>query len=119
MVPREWICPPEPERPRDARPRHRHLTKPLDVGSNPPSEAEFVVVGAGLLGLSTARELRRRGREVVVLERATVGHTRGGSKGAARIFRLGYEDRRYVTMAQHALGLWRELEAAAGKTLLT
>ena len=34
-----------------------------------PTESEFVVVGAGLAGLTAALALHRRGREVVLLER--------------------------------------------------
>src|SRR5438105_4344588 len=79
---------------------------------------EYVVVGAGLLGLSAARALRRRGNDVLVLERGTVGHARGGSKGASRIFRLGYVDPRYVRMAMDARPLWQELEAEAACRLL-
>ena len=33
-----------------------------------PSETDVVVVGAGLAGLTAAREMRKRGRDVVVLE---------------------------------------------------
>lgn len=36
-----------------------------------PEQIECAVVGAGVAGLAVARELARRGREVVVLERAT------------------------------------------------
>jgi sarcosine oxidase len=64
-----------------------------------PIETEFVVVGAGLLGLAAARSLARRGREVVVLEADAVGHDRSGSKGTARIFRYGYEDPFYELFA--------------------
>src|SRR5215475_1528460 len=81
--------------------------------------AEFVVIGEGLLGLSTAWQLIRRGREVVVLETARVGHAGCGSKGLCRIFRLGYDDPRYVEMAKQALPLWRELEADTDSVLLT
>jgi sarcosine oxidase len=79
---------------------------------------EFVVVGAGLLGLATARALAARGREVAVLERARVGGTDGGSHGSCRIFRLGYDDPGYVRMARRARGLWAELEQQAGARLL-
>jgi sarcosine oxidase len=79
---------------------------------------EFAVVGAGLLGLSTARALRQRGRDVVVYERSTVGNERSGSKGASRIFRLSYPDSRYVKMAIEAQAHWRELEGEAGRPLL-
>src|ERR1700680_1464879 len=84
----------------------------------PRARTEFVVIGAGLLGLSAARALRTRGRDVLVLERETVGHARGGSKGASRIFRLGYVDPRYVRMAMDARPLWKELEAEAACRLL-
>ncbi|HEV2362477.1 MAG TPA: FAD-dependent oxidoreductase [Acidimicrobiales bacterium] len=83
-----------------------------------PEDAEIVVVGAGLLGLATARELATRGREVVVLEAETVGGERSGSKASARIFRLGYDDPLYVGMAKQALSLWRELEAECDEILL-
>jgi sarcosine oxidase len=79
---------------------------------------EFAVVGAGLLGLSTARALQQRGRDVVVYERSTIGNERSGSKGASRIFRLSYPDSRYVKMAIEAQAHWRELEAEAGRPLL-
>jgi sarcosine oxidase len=79
--------------------------------------ADVVIVGGGLLGLSTAYALRGR-RDVLVLERETVGHARGGSHGATRIFRLGYTDPRYVEMALRAAEGWRALEAEAGVQLL-
>jgi sarcosine oxidase len=82
-----------------------------------PERADVVVVGGGLLGLSTAWALRGR-REVLVLERFAVGHARGGSHGPSRIFRLGYSDPRYVEMGQRALGLWRRIEAERGAQLL-
>jgi sarcosine oxidase len=56
---------------------------------------------------------------VDVLETAdAVGHPLSGSKGDARIFRLGYRESRYVEMAVAARALWRELEDIAGRTLL-
>lgn len=81
------------------------------------THADVVIVGGGLLGLCTARALRGR-RDVLVLERDTVGNARSGSHGATRIFRLGYADPRYVAMAQRAGELWRALEAETGVQLL-
>jgi sarcosine oxidase len=78
-----------------------------------------VVVGGGLLGLSAAWALSGRGWSVRVLEAgASVGHERCGSKGDARIFRLGYREAHYVEMALLARDLWRSLESASGRTLL-
>jgi sarcosine oxidase len=79
---------------------------------------DVVVVGGGLLGLATAYALRGQ-RDVLVLEREAVGHVRGGSHGSARIFRLGYADTKYVTLAQRARERWTALEAASGVGLLT
>jgi sarcosine oxidase len=77
------------------------------------------VIGAGLLGLSAAWSLSRRGWTVDVLEAADdVGHALAGSKGDARIFRLGYPERHYIAMAIAADALWRELEERSGRRLL-
>jgi sarcosine oxidase len=79
---------------------------------------EFIVVGAGLLGLAAGRALAGCGRDVVVLEQAEIGHAGAGSQGTCRIFRLGYDDPGYVAMARQARELWRELEDAAGQPIL-
>jgi sarcosine oxidase len=79
---------------------------------------EFVVVGGGLLGLSTAVALGRLGRDVVCLERATVGNEKAGSKGNARIFRFTYDDPLYVRMAMRAFPGWARLAEEAGRKVL-
>jgi sarcosine oxidase len=84
-----------------------------------PDHRRCIVVGAGLLGLSSAWALSRRGWDVVVLEAARApGHERSGSKGDARIFRLGYPEPHYAEMAVLARERWRDLEAATGRALL-
>jgi sarcosine oxidase len=80
--------------------------------------AEIAVVGAGLNGLSAAWALRRQGRDVVVYEQFELGHTRGSSHGATRIFRLAYPEEKWVRLAQEALEGWRELERESGEELL-
>src|SRR5215212_1432931 len=70
------------------------------------------------MGLATGRALQRRGHDVVVYEQFQPGHDRGSSHGRSRIFRLAYAEQEYVRLAQEALGLWRELEAETGTTLL-
>lgn len=82
------------------------------------SDAEVVVVGAGIAGIATAWSAARAGRDVLVLERYDLGHARGSSHGASRIFRLNYPDERYVRLAQGALEVWRELESESGIRLI-
>ncbi len=79
---------------------------------------DFAVIGAGICGLSAAWALARRGYEVTVIDQAPTGHRGGGSHGACRIFRLGYETPAYVTLARQAREAWTELEDACGERLL-
>jgi sarcosine oxidase len=81
-------------------------------------ETDVVVVGAGVMGLATARALARSGRDVVVLEQFALGHDRGSSHGSSRIVRLSYPEARWVRLARESYPLWRELEAESGRTLL-
>jgi sarcosine oxidase len=80
--------------------------------------SEFVVVGAGIWGLSAASALARRGREVLVIDLAEVGHGSGGSHGACRVFRVGYEQPAYVSLARLAREPWTALEESCGERLL-
>ncbi len=79
---------------------------------------DVAIVGAGVLGLAAGRALTARGRDVVVLEQAEIGHQGAGSKGSCRIFRLGYPDPGYVAAARRAGELWRQLEAESGRVIL-
>ena len=81
-------------------------------------DADIVVVGAGITGVATARSLAQAGRGVVLVEQFGLGHDRGSSHGASRIFRLSYPDPHYVRLAQGALQSWRELEAEVGEELI-
>ena len=81
------------------------------------SGMDVIVVGAGVMGSATARALARSGKSVTLLERLTVGHKRGSSHGASRIYRLSYPDPMYVRMARLAMPLWQELEDESGEEL--
>jgi sarcosine oxidase len=79
---------------------------------------DVVVVGCGGAGAATTWWLARDGARVLAIDRFESGHTRGSSHGTERIFRLASPDPVYVTLAQEALPIWRELEAAHGRSLL-
>jgi sarcosine oxidase len=79
---------------------------------------DVVVIGAGVVGSATARALGRRGARAIVFDRFRIGHTRGSSHGATRIFRLSYPQADYVRLARRALVTWRALEDDANEELL-
>jgi sarcosine oxidase len=80
---------------------------------------DVAVVGAGAMGSAAAWALTKAGRSVVVFEQFELGHDRGGSHGATRIFRLGTEQAHYLELAQRARTLWSQLEDESGAHLLT
>jgi sarcosine oxidase len=80
--------------------------------------ADVAIIGAGVMGLATARALSRAGCDVVVYEQFEPGHARGSSHGRSRIFRLAYTEPEWVRLAQEALAGWREVEVEAGERLL-
>ena len=80
---------------------------------------DVVVIGLGAMGSAAACHLARRGVRVVGIERFAPGHDRGSSHGRSRIIRLGYfEHPSYVPLLRRTYELWRELEAASGRTLV-
>src|SRR5712692_9694250 len=70
------------------------------------------------MGSAAARALASRAVRTVLLERFRVGHARGSSHGATRIFRLSYPDQDYVRLARRSLDGWRTLQEDAGEELL-
>jgi sarcosine oxidase len=81
--------------------------------------ARVAVIGAGITGAAAAYALARRGLDVVLVDRLTPGHARGGSHGATRIFRLSYAEPEFVRLAQEALAGWRRLEQESDDELLS
>ena len=74
----------------------------------PVSKDESVlIVGAGVFGLATALELKKRGyRDVVVLDRFLPPVVDGSSVDISRIIRFDYADPIYSRMAREALVEW-------------
>jgi sarcosine oxidase len=81
---------------------------------------DAIIIGLGGMGSAAAAELAARGRRVLGIERFSPAHDRGSSHGGSRIIRQAYfEDPAYVPLLLRAYERWRELEAAAGVSLLT
>jgi glycine/D-amino acid oxidase-like deaminating enzyme len=82
-----------------------------------PRSAEFVVIGAGIHGLSTAwhlaKELRARGRtepDIVVLDKSGIGA--GASGIACGVVRNNYFQPAMRELMAHSVGIWEENAAA-------
>jgi sarcosine oxidase len=86
---------------------------------NVRSEYDVAVIGAGVFGSWTARELRQAGRSVVLLDAYGPANSRASSGGESRIIRMGYgPDEIYTRWAMRSLPRWKELFAQAGQPAL-
>jgi sarcosine oxidase len=85
-------------------------SRPGAPGGRRPSSRTATVVGAGVVGLSIARELAGRGWSVRIVDTDDPG-TRGPSAAETRILRFSHgDDSWYPALAQRARVLWQALE---------
>jgi glycine/D-amino acid oxidase-like deaminating enzyme len=74
-----------------------------------------VVVGAGVFGAATARELALRGWEVKLFEQYAPGTVRSASGGDTRLLRVSHGDADwYAELARDARLRWLELQESTG-----
>lgn len=77
-----------------------------------------VVVGAGIAGVTTALELRRRGARVRLIDRWEPGNSRAASTDYNRIIRaISGRDEFYTDWVRQARLRWLELQAQTGQKL--
>ena len=80
---------------------------------------DLIVVGLGAMGSAALYQGSRRGASALGIDRYTPPHTMGSSHGDTRITRNAIgEGEMYMPFVKRSNEIWRELEAAAGKTLL-
>ena len=79
--------------------------------------SDVAVIGAGIIGLSTAYQLAQQGSTVTVYETGTPGF--GQSAGQSRIFRHAHDDPRLVELAVRARAHWRRWEDELGAPLVS
>ncbi|ROZ88613.1 FAD-binding oxidoreductase [Gordonia sp. OPL2] len=79
--------------------------------------SDVAVVGAGIIGLSTAHHLARQGFTVTIYESGRPGY--GQSAGQSRIFRHAHDDPRLVGLAVQAREQWRMWSEDAGTPLIS
>lgn len=70
------------------------------------------IIGAGIVGLATAKALERRGISFDIFEPDAPGG--GQSRGCSRIFRHESEDPRIARLAADSMEIWRSWEREAG-----
>lgn len=86
---------------------------PVHGDSDLPEKVDVVVIGAGIIGSSTALELAERGLKVALCEKGGVGHEQSSRNwGWVRISR---RDPREVPLMAEALRLWPGLNERTGR----
>jgi len=79
---------------------------------------DVIVVGGGPVGLASAYECAKAGKSVLLLERFNFFNQSGSSNDLVRMFRTMYTQDFMADLAYAAIGLWKELEADAGESLI-
>ncbi|KAL0337617.1 UNVERIFIED_CONTAM: putative sarcosine oxidase [Sesamum calycinum] len=75
---------------------------------------DVIVIGAGVMGSSTAYQTARRGLKTLLLEQFDFLHPRGSSHGESRTIRASYKKDYYCSMVLESSRLWEEAEAEIG-----
>jgi glycine/D-amino acid oxidase-like deaminating enzyme len=91
----------------------RTWTAPLDAPTSIPASADVVVIGGGIVGVSTAWFLAKQGIDVVLCEK---GHIAGEQSGRNWGWvRQQGRDTREMAMIVESLRIWRGLEDEIGE----
>ncbi len=79
---------------------------------------DFIIVGAGIFGLSTAHSLRQRGYAVCVLNHGVIPDPLAAGTDISKIVRMEYgSDREYMDMAARSIPKWREWNRELGEEI--
>ena len=73
------------------------------------SKPDFLILGAGIFGITTAIELRKRKYSVTVLNPGKIPHPLAESTDISKIIRMEYgSDIEYMEMVEECFPIWRE-----------
>ncbi|KAK6927716.1 FAD dependent oxidoreductase [Dillenia turbinata] len=85
---------------------------------NSGQKFDVIVIGAGIMGSSTAYQIAKRGHKTLLLEQFDFLHHRGSSHGESRTIRATYPEPYYVKMVIESYKLWEEAESEIGYRVL-
>ncbi|KAH7576769.1 hypothetical protein JRO89_XS01G0144700 [Xanthoceras sorbifolium] len=77
-------------------------------------EFDIIVVGAGIMGSSTAYQLAKRGQKTLLLEQFDFLHHLGSSHGESRTIRATYAEDYYYHMVIESSLLWEQAQSEMG-----
>ncbi|KAG6739140.1 hypothetical protein POTOM_056726 [Populus tomentosa] len=75
---------------------------------------DVIVVGAGIMGSSTAYQLAKRGQRTLLLEQFDFLHHRGSSHGESRTIRATYPEDYYCDMVMESSQSWEQAQSEIG-----
>ncbi len=79
---------------------------------------DVAVIGTGVFGAWTARQLRLKGQRVIVVDAYGPSNSLSSSGGETRVIRMGYgQDEMYTLWSVRALSLWKEFFLQSGEDL--
>ncbi len=79
---------------------------------------DFLVVGAGIFGVTTALELHARGHRVMLVDPGPIPHPLAASTDISKVVRMEYgTDAQYMAMVEASLPLWRQWNDDFGEVL--
>ncbi|MBA0568416.1 hypothetical protein Golob_005913 [Gossypium lobatum] len=78
------------------------------------NEFDVIVVGAGVMGSSTAYQLAKRGQKTLLLEQFDFLHHRGSSHGESRTIRATYPEDYYFGLVDESYRLWEQAQSEIG-----
>ena len=80
--------------------------------------AKVIVVGAGINGVTTAIQLRKRGQEVVLVDPGPLPHPLAASTDISKAVRAAYgADEEYTELAERSIERWRKWNQQFGTRL--